>query len=236
MVEPMGTPVTYDLADGIATVTMDDGKVNALSPEVLAAVEGGLDRAGADRVPVVLRGREGVFSAGFHLPTLRGGGPEARDMVRAGFELALRMLSFPTPIVIACPGHAIAMGMFLLQSGDYRLGAAGPYKLTANEVAIGLTLPRTAIELGRYRLNPAHFTRALINAEVYTPDDAVGAGILDRVVPAAELDGATRKLARELGQLDLAAHAATKLAVREEALGAIRAAIDADRDGVWASL
>ncbi len=220
----MATPVTYELEGEIATITMDDGKVNALSPEMLSGVDAALDRAAGDRAPVVLTGRDAVFSAGFHLPTLRGGGPEARDMVRAGFELAVRMLSFPMPVVIACPGHAIAMAVFLLQSGDYRVGAGGPYKITANEVGIG-----------RQRLTPAHFNRAMINAEVYAPDEAVEAGFLDRVVPPSELDATARQVARELGELDPDAHAATKLAARDEALRAIRAGIEADDGGLRTS-
>src|SRR6266508_3273250 len=198
----MATPVTYELEGEIATITMDDGKVNALSPEMLSGVDAALDRAAGDRAPVVLTGRDAVFSAGFHLPTLRGGGPEARDMVRAGFELAVRMLSFPMPVVIACPGHAIAMAVFLLQSGDYRVGAGGPY---------------------------------MINAEVYAPDEAVEAGFLDRVVPPSELDATARQVARELGELDPDAHAATKLAARDEALRAIRAGIEADNGGLRTS-
>ncbi len=224
----MGKPVRYELEGNIARITMDDGKVNALSPEMLQGIDAALDRAAADRAPVVLRGRDGVFSAGFHLPTLRAGGPDARDMVGAGFELAVRMLSFPLPVVVACPGHAIAMAVFLLQSGDYRVGAAGPYKITANEVALGITMPHAAIEICRQRLAPAHFNRAMINAEVYSPDDAVDAGFLDRVVPPSELDRAAREVAIELGRLDQDAHAATKLAVRDQALRAIRAGIEAD--------
>jgi len=231
----MATPVTYELEGEIATITMDDGKVNALSPEMLSGVDAALDRAAGDRAPVVLTGRDAVFSAGFHLPTLRGGGPEARDMVRAGFELAVRMLSFPMPVVIACPGHAIAMAVFLLQSGDYRVGAGGPYKITANEVGIGITMPRAAIEICRQRLTPAHFNRAMINAEVYAPDEAVEAGFLDRVVPPSELDATARQVARELGELDPDAHAATKLAARDEALRAIRAGIEADNGGLRTS-
>jgi enoyl-CoA hydratase/carnithine racemase len=224
----VGTPVTYELEGNIARITMDDGKVNALSPAMLSGIDAALDRAAADRAPVVLRGRDGVFSAGFHLPTLRAGGPDARDMVGAGFELAVRMLSFPLPVVIACTGHAIAMAVFLLQSGDYRVGASGPYRLTANEVTLGITMPRAAIEICRQRLTPAHFNRAMINAEVYSPEDAVDAGFLDRVVPPSELDSAAREVATELGQLDLDAHAATKLAARDLALRAIRAGIEAD--------
>ena len=124
---------------------MDDGKVNALSPQMFTEINAAFDRAESDRAVVVLTGREGVFSGGFDLPLLRAGGPDSIAMLRSGFELAERTLSFPMPVVIACTGHAMAMGVFLLLSGDYRVGAAGPYKYSANEVAIGsrCRLPRS---------------------------------------------------------------------------------------------
>ena len=159
---------------------------------------------------------------------LRAGGEEALVLLRAGFELAARVLSFPEPVVIACTGHAIAMGAFLLLSGDYRFGAAGPYKITANEVAIGFTMPRPAIEICRQRLAPAHFNRAVVNAEVYPPDAAAVAGFLDRVVGEAQLADAARDVAQQLRALDRDAHAATKLRARDKTLAAVRAAIDLD--------
>jgi enoyl-CoA hydratase len=225
----MGTLVTYRLDHSVATITMDDGKVNVLSPAMLEELASALDRAMADRAVVVLTGREGIFSAGFDLATLRAGGPDAAAMLLAGFELAQRLLSFPTPVVIACPGHAIAMAVFLLLSGDYRIGAAGPYRITANEVALGMTMPRTAVEICRQRLAPAHFNRAVVLAEVYAPDNAVDAGFLDRVVPAPELHDAAQSTAIELAKLDMDAHAATKLRVRGHALQAIREAVAADQ-------
>jgi enoyl-CoA hydratase len=224
----MGALVSYQLEDSIATITMDDGKVNALSLQMLTELDAALDRALADGAVVVLAGRAGLFSAGFDLPVLRAGGPDALTMLRAGFELAERLLSFPTPVLIACTGHAVAMGVFLLLSGDYRVGAAGPYRITANEVAIGLTMPRAAVEICRQRLAPAYFNRAVILAEVFSPDDAVAAGFLDRVVPAAELQGVARSTAAELVKLDMGAHAASKRRARDDTLKAVRAAIEAD--------
>jgi enoyl-CoA hydratase len=221
----MSSPVTYQLQDSIATITMDDGKVNALSPGMLAQINQALDRALADRAVVVLTGRAGVFSGGFDLTVLRSGGADAPAMVRAGFELAERLLSFPRPVVIACTGHAVAMGVFLLLSADYRVGIAEPCRITANEVAIGLTMPQAAIELCRQRLAPAHFHRAIILADVYGPDEAVAAGFLDRVVPAAELSSFAHNRAAQLGKLDATAHAATKLRARAQALTALREAI-----------
>ncbi len=224
----METVVTYELDGGIATITLDDGKVNVLSRSTLAAINAALDRAEADGAVVVLIGREGLFSAGFDLAVLNAGGTDAVDMLREGFELAVRILAFPTPVVIACTGHAIAMGVFLLLSGDYRVGAAGPYRITANEVAIGLTMPRAAVEICRQRLTPAHFNRAVILAELFTPAVAVDAGFLDRVVPASELPDVARTTAELLTTLDMPAHAGSKLRARQPALQAIRAAIEAD--------
>ena len=224
----MGTLVGYELEDSVATIAMDDGKVNVLSLEMLTQVDAALDRAASDGAIVVLTGRDGVFSAGFDLATLRAGGPEAVDMLRAGFELAARLLSFPTPVVVACSGHAVAMGAFTVLSGDYRVGALGPYRITANEVAIGMTLPRSAIEICRQRLAPAHFHRATVLAEVYAPDDAVAAGFLDRVVPPAEVADTARAVAAQLAELDLDAHAATKLRVREHTLAVLRDSIEAE--------
>lgn len=220
--------VGYELRDSIATITMDDGRVNALSLQMLTALGAALDRAAADRAVVVLSGRDGIFSAGFDLRVLRAGGSEAIAMVRAGFELAERALAFPMPIVVACTGHAVAMGSFLLLSGDYRVGARGPYKFTANEVAIGLTMPFAAIEILRQRLTPACFNRATLLAETFAPEAAVEAGFLDAVVDASEVQTTARSTAVALSSLDMPAHAATKLRARAHTLEAIRAGIDAD--------
>ncbi len=224
----MNALVSYQLKDSIATITMDDGKVNVMSPPMLAELNSALDRAQADRAAVLLTGRQGVFSAGFDMQILTAGGDKALGMLMAGFRLAERLLSFPAPVVVACNGHALAMGVFLVLAADYRLGADGKFKIGANEVAIGLTMPRTAMEVSRQRLAPAHFSRAMITAEIYSPGDAVAAGFLDRVVPEAELHAEAQSAVIRLAKLNRPAYTATKLLVREHALQAIRAGIEAD--------
>jgi enoyl-CoA hydratase len=227
--------VRYRLRGSIAEITLDDGKRNVLSPDMIAAIGGALDRAEADRAAVLLSGREGVFSAGFDLRVLRGGGVATFEMVRSGFLLGERILSFPAPVVVACTGHAIAMGAFLLLAADLRIGATGSYKIGVNEVALGITMPHFGVEICRQRLAPAHFHRAVIHAEIYEPDDAVVAGFLDRVVPAADLEAVASAAAMELRKLDLRVQAASKLRARAPALAAIRAAIEADGDDFRAS-
>jgi enoyl-CoA hydratase len=226
----VGELVSYQLTDGIATIGMDDGKANALSPAMLSAVNDALDRARMDDAIVVLTGRPGIFSGGFDLKILGGGGPDAGLMLEQGFLLALRLLEYPTPVVIACTGHAVAMGSFLLLSADYRIGVEGPYRLVANEVAIGLTMPRAAIEICRQRLAPAHFNRAVILAESYSPSEGVVAGFLDRVVSDADIWQTATSIAREFAGLDPHAHATTKTLARAAALEAIRNGLAADSE------
>jgi len=224
----MDAHVTYRLDGTVATLTMDDGKVNALSLAKFAQLNRALDQAEADRAVVVLTGRPGVFSAGFDLPVLKAGGATAAALLRAGFDFAERLLAFPAPVVIACTGHAIAMGVFVVLSGDYRIGTAGPYKIMANEVAIGMTMPRAAIEICRQRLTPSHLTRAIALAEPFSPDDAIAAGFLDRVVSAGELAAAAQTVATTLAGFDRKAHTESKQRLRHAFLAALHVAIEAD--------
>lgn len=224
----MSELVTYALAGSVATITMDDGKVNSLSPSMLAAINGAFDRAQAERAIVVLTGRAQRFSAGFDLGIVKVGGAPAAEMFLTGFRLAERMLSFPTPIVAACTGHALAMGSFLLLASDVRFGAAGAFKIGANEVAIGLTMPYSAVEFLRQRLTPAHLTRALLTSEIYGPEQAAAAGFLDHVVPPEAVLAEAQKHAAALGQLHMNAFAESKLRFRAQTLAAIREAIAKD--------
>jgi len=221
--------VTYRYEEPVASITMDDGKVNALSVDMLGALGAAFDRAEADDAAVVLAGRDGTFSAGFDLKVLTAFGPEAPRMMRAGFELALRMLSFPRPIVVACTGHAFAMGSFLLLSGDYRIGVQGAeHKIAANEVKIGLTMPHSALVILGQRLNRSNHDRVVNLSETFAPDTAVAAGFLDALVPADELLAAATHKAAELRELDMRAFAETKLRNRAATLDALRLAIETD--------
>jgi enoyl-CoA hydratase len=220
--------VSYEVADSVAKITMDDGKANALTFDMFAQLGDAFDRAEADHVGVILAGRPGRFSAGFDLKILGAAGSETPALLRAGFDISHRMLSFPLPVVVACTGHAFAMGSFLLLSGDHRVGTSGDFTITANEVAIGMTMPRAAIEICRQRLTNNHFDRAVILAEVFTPETAIHAGFLDEVAGPDDVLDVARQRAARLMTLDWRAHAATKLRSRGAMLAALRTAIEAD--------
>lgn len=215
---------TYELSDGIATITMDDGKVNALSTAMLSELAGHFDQAERDEAVVILTGRATTLSAGFDLRCEPDGWPE---MLTHGARIAERMLGFPRPVVVACNGNAIAMGAFLLLSGDHRIGVAGEGRIGLNEVAIGLTLPWFAIALARHRLTRPAYDRCAVTGVLLGPEDALAAGFFDELVVTGEdLSAAARAKAGELAGVNMEAHAATKLRVREEALEGVRDGID----------
>ena len=224
----MSDLLTYEHHDRVARITLDDGKVNALSIAMLREIHAALDQAEADQAVVMLRGREGFLSAGFDLKVFREEPERLGEMLRLGADLCERILAFPTPVLIACSGHAIAAGSFLLMAADARIGVEGPFEIGLNEVKIGLTLPLFVVELARHRLNPPHFDRALVTARMYRPEEAIEPGFLDRVVPPGELEEASEAAAQELAGLNFDAHAATKLRVRGAALEALRTAIEAE--------
>jgi enoyl-CoA hydratase len=225
----MSELVSYQLEDGIATIGMDDGKVNAFSIQMLGELHEAFDRAEGDGAVVVLTGREGCFSAGFDLKVFAGGDVEqVVEMLRLGATLAERVLGFQTPVLLASGGHTVAAGAFLALAADVRIGVEGDFRVGLNEVQIGLTVPWFVIELARQRLHPGHFSRAVVNAAMYSPKEAVEVGYFDQVVPAGELRGASLQEAARLAQLDRAAHAATKQRARADALAAIRKAIESE--------
>ena len=222
------------IADGIAWITMDDGKVNALSCEMIGELEEALDAAEHAKAVTVLSGREGIFSAGFDLGTFARGHEASVAMVHAGARLIGRLLAFPYPVLTACTGHAYPMGAFLMLSADVRLGVAGPWRIGMNEVAIGITVPKFAVELARHRLTPPGFAR-IPTAPMFSPEEALRLGYLDRVLPPDGLAGAVQEEASRLLALDLPSFAATKARINESALHAVRAATNDEIQAAAAS-
>jgi enoyl-CoA hydratase len=163
------------------------------------------------------------------LNVFAAGEPEpAVEMLRLGATLVERILGFKRPVVVACPGHAVAAGAFVTMAADLRIGVEGAFKLGLNEVKIGLTVPWFVIELARYRLAPTHFDRSVVSATVFTPAQAIQAGFLDRVVAADELRAQSLQAAQALLELNAKAHTETKLRARGVLLQAVREAIESE--------
>jgi enoyl-CoA hydratase len=224
----MSTIVTYTYNDGVATIAMDDGKANVLSHTMWEELEAAFDQAEKSGAIVLLKGRDGIFSGGFDLKEMAKGPEQAILLTARGSKMARRILAFPTPVIAVSTGHCIAMGAFLMLACDYRLGADGAFKTGLNETLIGMTMHNFGIELARYRIPANYFNRCVINAEIWSPIEAIAAGFYDQIVPAEQLDQASQMAAKGFSQLNMTAFNGTKNKSRKAFLQLLDQCIESD--------
>ena len=225
--------VTTEQRDGVLICHIDDGKANALSKEIIAAIIDVLDEAEHDASvsAVVLHGRPGRFSAGFDLSVMRGDDVGAiADLVCDGGMLVRHMYGAKIPIVAACTGHALAAGALVLLGCDLRIGADVDCKIGLNEVAIAMVLPDWAFTIAVDRLSKRHLQRAVATARLTDAAGAVDVGYLDEVVAADDLLDVAVARAAEFATLDQRAYAGTIRRLRGEVLDLMAYQIDADRE------
>jgi enoyl-CoA hydratase len=199
--------------DGVMVTTVDDGKVNALSFDVMAGLRTAIAVASEQGRPLVITGRDGCLSAGFDLAVVNSGDQDSIvALFTEGAELYKAIVAAPIPVIVSCTGHALAGGALLLLAADYRIGRNGTYRLGLNEVRIGLALPNFAVTLATHRLERRFLTAATMFAEVVPPDRAVAMGYLDESVddPLARACA----LAQELAALPIESFAVTKRRIR----------------------
>ncbi len=230
MTDTLDDVLRYELDANVAVIRFDDGKANVLTHAVLERFQSLLTQAEADEVrAVTIIGRPGKFSAGFDLAVMTSGPEQARDLLRAGCDLASRIYLFPVPVVLGATGHALAMGAILLMAADVRIGADGPFKVGLPEVEIGMPLPLFAVELARDRLSKRHFVSAVQHAVVTTPADAVEVNFLDRVVAPDEVESASLAAAHDLAdRLHAEPFVLTRANARVSVARVLEAALESD--------
>jgi enoyl-CoA hydratase len=220
--------VSYEIENKVAVVTMDDGKANALSRSMIDALTAALERAEGEANAIVLAGRPERFCAGFDLRVMMSGPDAAKDLLRAGAALFMKLYGSSIPLVIACTGHALAGGALVVLTGDYRVAAQGDFKIGLNEVSLGMPVPVLAMELARDRLVKPELTNATLLAKIYGPETAVRAGYLDAVVSPDEVLEHAKAVATRLGALPRAAFKATKKRLRGATIEHITTSLDSD--------
>jgi enoyl-CoA hydratase len=199
--------------DGVLVATMDDGKVNALSMEVIDGLRSAVRLASGRGQPLVITGRDGCYSAGFDLALINGGDTGLFTATFAQGGLLYReIVEAPIPVVASCTGHALAGGALLLLSADYRIGRVGSYRLGLNELRIGMALPTFAVVMATHRLERRYLTAATMFAEIVPPERAVSMGYLDEIVEDPRSRACS--FAAELAALPKEPFATTKRRIR----------------------
>lgn len=190
---PGGVRVT--VADRVARIVLDrPDRRNAFDAGLIATLTEAVQRAGADpdvRV-VVLSGAGPVFSAGADLAYMRAcAGYAYADNVAdarrlAGLFLALR--DCPRPVVARVHGAAMGGGAGLVAAADIAVAAAGT-RFALSEARLGL-LPAVIAPFVLPRIGATAARELFLTGEVFDAAHALGIGLVARVVPDADLDGA----------------------------------------------
>lgn len=222
----MSDLLTYSVENDVATIQLDDGKANAFSNAMFDAVNAAMDQAETDAKIIVLRGKDGIFSAGYNLKELMLGGETAVNLVRRGSEFAVRMMETPKPIICAGDGHIVALGAFIFLAADYRIGKNGAFQVGLPETAKGLPMHNFGRELAMPRLNRRYFSRAFINGEMFTPDQAVDVGYLDEAVD--DVDASIDKAVAFFKGVSLPAFAINKPRGHQTLMPVLKQAIEDD--------
>jgi enoyl-CoA hydratase len=224
----MSEPVQYSLENKVAIVRMDDGKANALSRAMIDALTEALARAEREASAMVLTGRENRFCAGFDLRVMMSGPDAAKDLLRYGAAMLMKLYGAQIPLVIACTGHALAGGALVVLTGDYRIGTTGAFNIGLNEVSLGMPVPVLAMELARDRLSKRALVHATLLAKIYDPEGAVSAGYLDELTTPDALLERARAAAARLGALSQMAFRATKKRLRGATIEHVVSSLEAD--------
>ena len=216
----MATIQQEDRDGGVRVLTLARPPANALDETLLAELGAALDAARTDDAvrALVLTGAGPFFSGGFDLAAPRRDDDGARLLRALYRDTHVKLLAFPKPTLAQVGGHAIAGGLVLVLACDYRLGAEGDYKVGLNEVAIGASFPRIALEIVRLRLPHPRAAELLLGAALYPASQATRLGIVDELMPAEKLADTVLRRAARMGAFPRLAYAHTKAALVEDAI------------------
>ena len=194
--------ITYDVADGIATVTVTrPSRLNALDRRTIEELHQAAGRASADdevRVVVLTGAGEKAFVAGADITELKGlPAPAAERYATRGQALMWRLENLGKPVIAAINGYALGGGLELAMACTIRY-AADHARLGLPECSLGLIpgfggtqrLPRL---IGRGRA-----LEMILTGNPITAAEALAAGLVEKVVPGAELLGAARDTAARI--------------------------------------
>jgi enoyl-CoA hydratase/carnithine racemase len=215
--------------DGVAVVTLNNGKVNALSQAVLSALMAIADDLAADPPgAVVVTGGERIFAAGADISEF-GGAEEARE-ITAGFHAALdAVAAIPRFVIAAVAGYALGGGCELALACDYRI--AGERAVFGQpEVLLG-TIPGGGGTQRLARLvGPSRAKELCITGRQVKADEALRIGLADEVVPGDQLHGRALALAAECARGAVLAQAMAKQAIDQGLGGSLADGLQLEQD------
>ena len=214
-----------ETSDGIATVSLARGKVNALNGAVVAELRGRLEELEGDSEvrAVVLTGRGRFFSFGFDVPEFLTFSKEEFTTYLAAFTgLYTYMFLYRKPVVAALNGHAVAGGCMLALACDGRVMAAGNAKISLNEITFGSSVFAGSTEMLRFWVGSAAATKVLYSGAMFSAEEARSLGLVEEVQPEGAVLDRARQVASDLASRSASAFTSMKFLLRRPVVEEMR--------------
>ncbi|MBU0494450.1 MAG: enoyl-CoA hydratase/isomerase family protein [Chloroflexi bacterium] len=203
-----------EMVDQVAVVKLDHGVTNALSRQLVAELGDALNQVRQDpavRGLVLSSVGDRFFCIGLDLPDVYDlPRDEFADYFRAFGRVCMDLYTLPKPTVAALTGHALAGGCILALCCDYRLMAEGRKLMGLNEVKLGVPVPYLGDCILRQLVGARHAREVTGTGEFFPPEEALCLGLVDQVLPPAEVLPQAIAKAQALGALPAAAFAMIK--------------------------
>jgi enoyl-CoA hydratase/carnithine racemase len=217
--------VNVDIRGGVAEITLNRPKVNAINERVVLELAQCLNEIRRDDTAkaLILTGEGSFFSFGFDVPELYQ--YEKKDFTEfmLNFSDMLRnVFLFPKPVVAALNGHTIAGACILALACDYRLMVAEKAKISLNEITFGSTLFSSAVEMLRFLVGSRNASTILYSGRMYSADEAVRLGLIDKAVERGDLLNSARSIAEDYMNTDAPAFRGIKHLLRQQAADYIK--------------
>ncbi len=210
--------VEVEINEGVATVVLSRGKVNALNGIVVDELRERLKvlEVGQDVKALVLTGYGNFFSFGFDIPEfLSFTKAEFTNFLTNFTDLYTYLFLYPKPVVAALNGHTIAGGCMLALACDSRLMAAGKGKISLNEIAFGSSVFAGSTAMLRFWIGSANATKVLYSGAMYSAEEAMSLGLVQEVLPEDQLMFQARRIASDLASKHSPAFASIKSLLRK---------------------
>ena len=198
----MGEFVNLTVSDGVGTIRLDRPKMNALNVQVQEEIRAAAAAAAEDDAvrAVVIYGGERVFAAGADIKEMAD--MSYTDMVKRSTSLTAAFTAvarIPKPVVAAVTGYALGGGCELALCADYRIAAENA-KLGQPEILLGLIPGAGGTQRLSRLIGPSRAKDLIFTGRMVKADEALALGLVDRVVPAAEVYEAAHAWAARLAQ------------------------------------
>ena len=204
---PSGPVILEGKHDGIATLVMNrPDRLNALNSELASALNEALARIAEDQSVnvVVITGAGRAFCAGGDLAAI-GKGRQSGDtqglepVLRGGMQMVLKMRTMPQPVIAAVNGPAAGAGMNVALAADIRI-AAEEATFGQNFSKVGLYPDYGGTYFLPQLVGPSKAAELFYTGDMIDAKTALALGIVNQVVPAAQLETAVKALAQNIAQ------------------------------------